>query len=114
MSLLDKLNTIISEQNIPVETGIFSGVPPDLYAVLTPLTDDFSLFADDKPQLETQEVRISVFSKNDYRPTVKALVNAFLAANITITERRYVGFEAGVKYHNYAIDVSQIFTLGEV
>jgi len=73
MSLLSELNTIMDGLSIPVETGVFSGVPPDEYAVLTPLIDDFTVFADDTPQAETQEVRISLFSKNNYRAKVKRL-----------------------------------------
>ena len=39
MSILSELNTLFETANIPVETGVFSGVPPDEYMVLTPLTD---------------------------------------------------------------------------
>ena len=40
MTILEELNTLIEDQGIPVETGLFSK-PPDLYLVLTPLVDLF-------------------------------------------------------------------------
>ena len=112
MNLLDELNLIFESQNIPVETGIFSGIPPDLYAVFTPLSDDFPLFADGFPQAETQEVRVSVLSKFDYRPTIKSIVNAFLAADITITQRHFIEFEKDTKYFHYALDLMKINEFG--
>jgi hypothetical protein len=106
MSLLAELNTILGAQNIPVETGVFSGVSPDEYAVLTPLTDTFPLFGDDRPILDVSEVRISLFTKRNYILRAMALVSALLAADITVTERKYVGHEHDSGYHNYAIDVA--------
>jgi hypothetical protein len=111
MSILAELNTILDSLNIPVETGIFSGVPPDAYAVLTPMTDDFPLFADNAPQAETQEVRVSLFSTNTYRARARQITAALLAAGITVTERRYVGFETETGYHGYAIDVAATYKL---
>ena len=35
MSLLSELKTVADACSIPVETGVFSGVPPDLYLVIT-------------------------------------------------------------------------------
>ena len=109
MSLLAKLNTILDAINVPLETGIFSGVPPDEYVVLTPLTDGFPLFADNAPQAETQEVRLSLFSKTNYRKRARQITAALLAVDITITERRYVGFDTDTSYHSYAIDVAQTY-----
>jgi hypothetical protein len=113
MSLLSELNAIMDDLNMSVETGAFSGVPPDEYAVLTPLIDDFSLFADNTPQLETQEVRISLFSKSNYRQRVRQLASALLAAGVTITERKYAGFETETGYHNYAVDTAKFYNIEE-
>ena len=49
MSLLSELKTVADTCAIPVETGVFSGVPPDLYLVITPMVDTFALHADDSP-----------------------------------------------------------------
>jgi hypothetical protein len=109
MSLLSELNTIMGSLNIPVETGVFSGVPPDEYVVLTPLIDGFPLFGDNTPQLETQEVRISLFSKGNYRQKARQITNALLGVDITITERRYAGFDEETSYHNYAVDAANFY-----
>lgn len=64
--LLTTLKTIADELRIPVETGVFKGAAPDCYAVLTPMADTFELYADNKPNHEVQEVRISLFDKGNY------------------------------------------------
>ena len=63
MSILSELNSLLDALGIPIETGVFSGVPPDEYLVITPMTDTFEVFADNQPQAETQEVRLSLFIK---------------------------------------------------
>ena len=72
MSILERLNTLIDELNIPVETGAFNGNIPPAYVVLTPLNDNYELFGDNKPLAETSEVRISLF--NFGKPTYSLLV----------------------------------------
>jgi hypothetical protein len=64
--ILTELNTLLDGLGIPVETGIFNGVPPNEYIVITPLADVFEVHADNQPQAETQEVRLSLFSKGNY------------------------------------------------
>ena len=66
MSALSELNHILECCRIPVETGVFSKAPPETYAVLTPLIDVFDLFADNLPGVDICEVRISVFTKQNY------------------------------------------------
>jgi len=51
MSILSELNTLLTPV-LPVETGVFSGVPPNEYLVLTPMTDEFVLFGDNKPLID--------------------------------------------------------------
>jgi len=109
MSLLSELVTIMDGASVPVETGAFSGVPPDEYVVLTPLTDDFTLFADNMPQLETQEVRISLFSKNNYRRRARRITSLILDAGITISERRYIGYDTETSYHGYSMDAVKLY-----
>ena len=43
MSILSELNSLLESIKLPVETGIFSGMPPNEYAVLTPLSDSFAI-----------------------------------------------------------------------
>lgn len=112
MNILSQLNTLISPY-LPVETGVFSGVPPDEYIVLTPLVDSFTVFGDDKPQIETQEVRISLFSKKGYIKRKIQLVKLLLGADFVITDRRYIGYEQNSGYHLYAIDVVNFYNTEE-
>ena len=111
MSLLADLNTIARNAGIPVETGVFSGVAPSDYLVLTPLTDTFDIHADNGPGVDVQEVRISLFSKGNYTKRQNTIVRAILAADMTITDRRYVGHDNDTGYHNYAIDVANYYEL---
>lgn len=105
MSILKELNTIIETTGIPVETGVFKGKSPNEYVVLTPLTESFSLYGDNKPLFETQEVRLSLFCKGNYIKIKNQLVALLLQADFTITERRFIGLENDTGYYNYAIDV---------
>jgi len=106
MSILQELNTLLSPV-LPVETGVFSGVPPDEYIVLTPMTDEFVLFGDNAPLVDVSEVRISLFSKGNYLQRKKQITAALLGADFTITDRRYVGHEDDSGYNHYAIDVAK-------
>lgn len=113
MSLLADLNAIASKLGIAVETGVFTDTPPNEYLVLTPLVDTFDLHADNAPGTDIQEVRLSLFTKGSYTKWKNAIVRALLAADITITDRRYVGHEDGSGYHNYAIDVANYYEMEE-
>ena len=112
MSLLAELNTILTPI-LPVETGVFSDVPPDEYLVLTPMTDGFALFGDNAPLIDVSEVRISLFSKGNYLKQKQQITKELLNADITITDRRYIGHEDDTGYHHYAIDVAKIYELEE-
>lgn len=108
MSILGELKTLL-EPILPIETGIFKGIPPKEYIIITPLTDTFELFADNKPELEVQEVRLSLYSKGNYLITKNKIEGSMLNADFTITDRRYVGHEDDTGYHHYAIDVAKEF-----
>ena len=112
MSVLAELNTILSPV-LPVETGIFSDIAPDEYIVLTPMTDDFALFADNKPQIDVSEVRISLFSKGNYLKRKQQITSLLLKAEFTVTDRRYVGHEDETGYHHFAIDVAKYYETEE-
>ena len=113
MSLLSDLNEVLTPLGIPIETGVFSGVPPDEYLVFIPLTDIFEVHADNRPGFDVQEVRISLFSKGNYQQRKRQIITALLNADITVTERRYIGFEEDTKYHHYAIDVAKSYETEE-
>jgi len=113
MSLLTELNSLLDEMNVPVETGLFSGSAPEEYVVLTPLIDSYELHADNRPEYETQEARLSLFSKGSYTQRKRQIESALLNAEITVTERRYIGHEDDTGYHHYAIDVAKAYELEE-
>lgn len=106
MNILEDLNTLLAPV-LPVETGVFSGVPPDEYLVLTPMTDEFMLFGDNQPLIDVSEVRISLFSKGNYLQRKRQITSALLGAEFTITDRVYLGYEDDTGYHHYAIDVAK-------
>lgn len=114
MSILLELNRIVDGLGILVETGVFKDKAPDEYVVITPLSDTFDVHADNRPQYEIQEARLSLFSKNNYQVRKNQLVRAFLDADFTVTDRRYIGHEDDTDYHHYAIDVAKEYKLQEV
>jgi len=111
MSILTELNALLSGLSIPVETGVFSGKAPDEYIVITPLADMYPVYADNRPQNETQEARLSLFSKGNYLRRKNEITRALSAADFTITARLYVGHEADTGYHHYAIDVAKNYEM---
>ena len=113
MSLLLELKTVIEAVGLPVETGVFSDEPPDEYMVVTPLADTYELHADNLPEYETQEARLSLFSRGNYLKRKRQLSKALIAADFTITDRRYIGHEDDTGYHHYAIDVAKLYRLEE-
>lgn len=113
MSILSDLNDVLEPLHIPIETGVFSGVPPDEYLVFIPLTDIFEVYADNRPGFDVQEVRISIFSKGNYQQRKRQITTALVNAYFTITERRYIGHEDDTGYHHYVIDVAKNYGLEE-
>lgn len=113
MSILADIQSALSDLDIPIETGVFSDEPPEEYVVVTPLADTYELHADNLPEYETQEARLSLFSRGNYLKRKKQLSKALLAANFTITDRRYIGHEDDTDYHHYAIDVAKLYRLEE-
>ena len=113
MSLLTELNSLLDGLYIPVETGVFSPSAPNEYVVITPLLDTYELHADNRPEYETQEARLSLFTKGNYTLRKRQMEGVLLAADITVTERRYLGHESDTGYHHYAIDVAKHYELEE-
>ena len=111
MSFLEELNTLLTGLGLSVETGVFSGKAPDEYIVVTPMADTYPVHADNRPQFETQEARLSLFSKANYLKRKNETVKALLATDFTITSRLYVGHEDDTGYHHYAIDVAKNYEL---
>lgn len=106
MTLLSELYAVLS-RFLPVETGVFSGQPPDAYIVITPLSDTFEVSADDLPQEEVQEARVSIFCKGSYTGVKNRIVRALLKAGITVTDRRYISRDDSTEHHHYVIDTAK-------
>ena len=113
MSILADIQSALSDLDIPIETGVFSDEPPEEYVVVTPLADTYELHADNLPEYETQEARLSLFSRGNYLKRKRQLSKALLAADFTITDRRYIGQEDDTGYHHYAIDVAKTYETEE-
>jgi hypothetical protein len=109
VSILAELTALVTGLGLPVETGVFSGKAPDEYVVLTPLVEDFALYCDDRPEYETQEVRLSLFCRGNYLARKKQIVKALLLAGFTVTGRHYAGREDSTRYHLQSIDCQKIF-----
>ncbi len=107
MSLLSEITTLAKSCGLTVETGVFSGVAPDEYLVITPLSDSFDLHADNAPLNEVQSARLSLFTKGNYTKLSGKLTRSLLAGEFAITDRRYIGHEDDTGYHHYAIDVAK-------
>lgn len=111
MNILEETATLVTGLGLPFETGVFSDTAPDTYCVLTPLGDTYEFYADNIPGFETQELRISLYSKHNYLQTKKALESALLRTGFTVTQRLYVAHEDITGYHHIAIDVAKIYPL---
>ena len=106
-TLLEILTRICGQLGLPVSVGNHAATPaPDTFAVITPLAETFGLFAGDQPGAEVIEVRANIFTKTDYQPVAQALTAALLEAGVTITARRYIGYEDDTKYHHWAGDTA--------
>ncbi|EJD3195420.1 hypothetical protein M1Y42_000830 [Listeria monocytogenes] len=111
MTILEELTGLLTQLDIPSETGVFSDSAPDTYVVLTPLTDRFEIFGDNYPLIDVNEVRISLFSKGNYLKLQKQITQVLLQADFTITDRLFVGFEKETKYFHVAIDVAKHYEM---
>jgi len=113
VSILAELDALVTGLGLPVETGVFSGKAPDEYVVITPLVEAFALHADNRPEYETQEVRLSLYCKGNYLARKRQIVKALLQAGFTITDRRYLGREDDTTYHHWSADLMQIYKVEE-
>ena len=57
--------------------------------------------------MNIEEVRLSLFSKNNYCAKKRQLVRLLLSAGFLVSERRYIGLEEDTGYHHFAIDVAK-------
>ena len=110
VNILEDLYGTLTGLGLDVETGVFTGEAPDVYVVLTPMIDSFPVYGDNLPVLETQEVRISLYSKKNYINRKKLVVETLLNLGYTITGQTYLGREDDTGYFHASIDVSKTYS----
>ena len=113
MSFLAELNAIIAALGVPVETGFFSGVPPDEYIVITPMSDIAAVSGDNRPVIDVYEARISLITKNNYIRLKNRIVQSLLDNSFTVTARHYAGYDNETGFHTYAIDAAKEYFFEE-
>ena len=113
MSVLSDINVTLEPLGIPLETGVFKDEAPDKYIVVVPMADSFELHADNTPEYDVQEARISMYAKGSYTKDKNAIVRALLGADFTITDRRYIGYETETGYFHYNVDVAKHYEMEE-
>ena len=105
--LLENISHIAKQLGLAYAVSCYTDSPaPHTYLVFTPLTDSFEIFADNTPGIEVEEVRIALFTKTNYLGLRNQLTRALIYAGLTVTARRYIGYEADTGFHHYSIDVS--------
>ena len=107
MNILSEVKELLGSLNIPIETGVFSGTAPNQYLVLVPLSDSYPLNADDMPQEDYQELRISVFTKGNYLKLKNGIVKRLITHGFYVTDRRFNGYNTGTGYYQYTIDIAK-------
>ena len=112
MTLLEELMEIVTRY-LPTESVKYSSTAEYDYAVLTPLSDTFGYHADNAPCYDIQAVQISLYMKGNHRSIKNRIVRDLLEADITITGRRFVGYESDTGYYHYAIEVEKHYETEE-
>lgn len=113
MNILSELKSLLLDMNVPIETGVFSKKAPDEYIVLVPLADSYPFNADNTPQMDQQEVRISIFTKGNYIKLKNNISKKLIMNFFYITDRRYNGFDTDTGYYQYTIDVAKTYDIEE-
>lgn len=107
MNALSELKIIAEELGLPSGAISFEKKAPDTYLVFTPLYDDLLLYADNRPLMESEEIRISLFSRENYLLWKKRLTDCLLQRDFVITERRFIEREEETAYYHYSLDVAK-------
>ena len=87
MNILAETRTMLSPLGVPIQTGVFKNKASVEYIVLTPLSDTYPLSADNFPQTDVQELRITLYTKNNYLKLKNKIVKRLLQSDFTITAR---------------------------
>lgn len=113
MSILTDVKELLEPLNVPIATGVYKGTATNTYLVLVPMSDTFELHADNMPNAEVQELRVSIYTKCNYKKITNQIVKKLLNAEFTITDRRYIGYETETDYFHYVVDIVKNYELEE-
>ena len=113
MSILADVKKLLEPLSVPIATGVYKGTATDTYIVLVPLSDTFELHADNTPNAEVQELRISIYANGNYKKLTNQIVKILLNAEFTVTDRRYIGYETETDYFHYVVDIAKNYELEE-
>lgn len=106
-NILKEVKTVLDGAKVPNEVGAFNKEPaPETFAVVVPLNEMFEN-ADDYPQQEVQAARIALYSKHNYRQIARTITEGLLAAQMSVSDRRYVEHEDDTGYHHYEIEIEK-------
>jgi len=116
VSILNELSGYFNSFGIPCFTDRFPLKAPETYAVLTPMSDGLALYSEGKPEFEIPDVRISLYTRENYKSTVSKITSWLLNNKFYIIDRLYLGYEGeteNAKYYHYVIDVQKIYMFTE-
>lgn len=106
-TLYEDLQAILAALDIPNEMLLYRATPlPDTFAILTPIGSEL-VYASDEITHEIPEVRVVIYSKNNYRATVKSLIAAVNSAGLTVTESTFVDYDDESGFYSYAVGVEK-------
>ena len=109
MTIIEKIVAICDSLSLSVEVGSDENEErPDNYAVIVPITDNYTQFADDEPTHECNKVRMAIYTKGDYTQLVTQLSQAMLNAGLCITSRGFVERERDTRLYHYNIDAESV------
>lgn len=104
---LENLTTLTDELGLHLFAGAFSATPaPATHRVATPLADMLDVLVGNTPGVEIEKVRLALFTTGSSLPLCGKLTAALLGAGLTVTGRRYVGFEKDTGLQHCGIDVA--------
>lgn len=113
MNILSEVKELLSTLDVPVETGVYTSEAPEKYIVLVPLSDSYPISADDRPQSDAQELRISIYSKGNYLQTKNQITSKLISNYFYVTDRKYNGYDTDTGYYQYTIDVAKTYEIEE-
>ncbi len=109
MKLNERVINALSPLNVPVSVmeNPTDGGACDRFIVIIPTSDNF-VYADNMPFAGAEEAELALYCKGNYLAFRDKVTEFLIAADITITGRRYLEFEKDTDYHHYIIEVAAV------